>query len=425
MHRSSESIGAIAAALAKAQGELINPVKSLTATIRSPFPRETDRTFRYASLASGLDIVRKALGRHEIATVQTTAIDTEAGLVRLTTVLAHSSGEWVSSDWPVCLVGETAAPHKMGAALTYARRYSLFTLVGIAGEDDLDAPDLPGIHLNAGSAKLGHAEKMNGNAATSAPRSVGHNESWRRKIVKGVTPITLPPDQSAALRDQLLGEVAGLQSSDDAGSWARDGITAKNSLAAPDAKVVEGAFALRLSEFSQSAPAEPTPVSEIAGIQTTAPHQAEPDIQRNDALAVDKSVLTIAEPRRYRNKEHLRFVAQQACLVCGRKPSDPHHLRFTQPRALGWKVSDEFVAPLCRIHHRAVHRVGDERAWWKVVGIDPVKVARKLWRSSRRNKSSPGSIPVPEAPGVASLNSADIGDKGLGDDGQHADPSST
>ena len=146
MHRSSELIGAIAAALAKAQGELINPVKSLTAIIPSPFPREADRTFQYASLSSGLEIVRKALGKHEIATVQTTAIDTEAGLIRLTTVLAHSSGEWVSSDWPVCPVGETAAPHKMGAALTYARRYSLFTLVGIAGEDDLDAPDLPGIH---------------------------------------------------------------------------------------------------------------------------------------------------------------------------------------------------------------------------------------------------------------------------------------
>ena len=125
MQRSSESIGAIAAALAKAQGELINPEKSLTATIRSPFPREADRTFRYASLSTGLEIVRKALGKQEIATVQTTAIDHEAGLIRLTTVLAHSSGEWVSSDWPVCPVGETAAPHKMGAALTYARRYSL------------------------------------------------------------------------------------------------------------------------------------------------------------------------------------------------------------------------------------------------------------------------------------------------------------
>src|SRR4030088_1246799 len=142
MQHSSETIGAIAGALAKAQAELTNPEKSLLATIRSPFPREADRTFRYASLSTGLEIVRKTLGKHEIATVQTTAIDTEAGLIRLTTVLAHSSGEWVSSEWPGCPVSETAAPHKMGAALTYARRYALFTLVGIAGEDDLDAPDL-------------------------------------------------------------------------------------------------------------------------------------------------------------------------------------------------------------------------------------------------------------------------------------------
>src|SRR5215207_6301019 len=142
MHRSSDSIGTIAAALAKAQAELTNPEKSLVATIRSPFPRESDRSFRYAPLSSGLDIVRKSLGRHEIATVQTTEIDMDAGLVRLTTVLAHSSGEWLSSDWPVCPISDTGSPQRMGAALTYARRYALFTLVGIAGEDDLDAPDL-------------------------------------------------------------------------------------------------------------------------------------------------------------------------------------------------------------------------------------------------------------------------------------------
>ena len=102
MPRSSETIGAIAAALAKAQAGLTNPEKSLTATIRADNPRESDRTFRYAALSSGLDIVRKALGGHEIATVQTTAIDKEAGLIRLTTTLAHSSGEWLSSEWPVC-----------------------------------------------------------------------------------------------------------------------------------------------------------------------------------------------------------------------------------------------------------------------------------------------------------------------------------
>src|SRR3954462_14728476 len=172
MHRSSESIGAIAGALAKAQIELANPEKLLTATIRSPFPREGDRSFRYASLSTGLDLVRKSLGRHEIATVQTTSIDQGAGLIRLTTTLAHSSGEWVASDWPVCPVGETAAPHRMGAALTYARRYALFTLVGIAGEDDLDAPDLPVLKLHGGGAALNGGphvpDQSNGQAATSS-----------------------------------------------------------------------------------------------------------------------------------------------------------------------------------------------------------------------------------------------------------------
>ena len=142
MHQSSETIGAIAAALAKAQSELTNPEKLLTATVALAAAGEGARTFRYASLASGLDIVRKCLGQHEIATVQTTAIDRDAGQIRLTTLLAHASGEWIASDWPVCPIEAMAAPKRMGASLTYARRYALFALVGIAGEDDLDAPDL-------------------------------------------------------------------------------------------------------------------------------------------------------------------------------------------------------------------------------------------------------------------------------------------
>ena len=282
MQRSSESIGAIAAALAKAQGELINPEKSLTATIRSPFPREADRTFRYASLSTGLEIVRKALGKHEIATVQTTAIDHEAGLIRLTTVLAHSSGEWVSSDWPVCPVSETAAPHKMGAALTYARRYSLFTLVGIAGEDDLDAPDLPTVHLDGGSSNLGHAEKMNGSAQAAAVLAGGPRNRGRRKFTRDVDhPTPLPPDQSAALRERLLGEIAALQSTENATSWAQDGIITKNSLAAADAKLVEEAFASRLSELSKAEPNEPA--SPAIGRETEAmpPELAGPAVPEN------------------------------------------------------------------------------------------------------------------------------------------------
>src|SRR3974390_429526 len=153
MQHSSDRMGALAAALAKAQATIANPEKSQTATIVSPFPREGTRTFRYAPLSSGLDLVRKCLGQHEIATVQTTAIDRDSGLIRLTTTLVHASGEWVSSDWPVCPVNETAAPHRLGAALTYARRYALFTLVGIAGEDDLDAPDLPTAGLSPEAQK--------------------------------------------------------------------------------------------------------------------------------------------------------------------------------------------------------------------------------------------------------------------------------
>ena len=102
MQRSSNSIASLAAALAKAQAELVNPEKSLVATIRSDGRAGREQTFRYAPLSSGLDIVRKTLGQHEIATVQTTAIDQSAGIVNLTTVLAHSSGEWIASDWPVC-----------------------------------------------------------------------------------------------------------------------------------------------------------------------------------------------------------------------------------------------------------------------------------------------------------------------------------
>ena len=138
MQRSSQSIASLAAALAKAQAELVNPEKSLVATIRPDGPRGAEQMFRYAPLSSGLDIVRKTLGQHEIATVQTTAIDQIAGIVNLTTVLAHASGEWIASDWPVCAISETATPHRMGAALTYARRYALFTLVGIAGDGDGD-----------------------------------------------------------------------------------------------------------------------------------------------------------------------------------------------------------------------------------------------------------------------------------------------
>ena len=261
MQRSSESIGTIAAALAKAQAELTNPEKALTATIRASNPRETDQTFRYAALSSGLDIVRKALGGHEIATVQTTAIDLEAGLIRLTTTLAHSSGEWLSSEWPVCPISETAAPRRMGAALTYARRYTLFTLVGIAGEDDLDAPDL----VEGGKADAaGNGDAAAHDRVSPRLRPAGGIEerkpatSASRRTEKVVRPsgTVVAPVQSAVLREQLLGDIDRLQSADEASDWVHKNLATKNTLIDADADVVEARFRKRLAAIELNSPAD-------------------------------------------------------------------------------------------------------------------------------------------------------------------------
>jgi ERF superfamily len=224
MPRSSESVAALASALAKAQAELINPEKSLTATIRTGRPGERERSFRYAPLSSGLDIVRKTLGQHEIATLQTTAIDQTAGMVHLTTTLAHASGEWVASDWPVCPIAETANPQRMGAALTYARRYALFTLVGIAGEDDLDAPNLcDGPHSSPPSAvdRLFRRTDDESRMPARTPGD-GHARGGRKGEM-----VALDPEQSAALRGKLLTEVGNIPSTDFAAAWAREALTAK------------------------------------------------------------------------------------------------------------------------------------------------------------------------------------------------------
>ena len=223
MHRSSPSIASLAAALAKAQAELVNPEKSLTATIRSDERGRAEQTFRYAPLSSGLDIVRKTLGQHEIATVQTTAIDQAAGVVNLTTVLAHASGEWIASDWPVCAIADTATPRRMGAALTYARRYALFTLVGIAGEDDLDAPDLttprqqpPGLDRpkqgSIGQIDNGRGGNNGGGAGGPAggryhgPRTTVVRRDGRFNASRSAGPM-LEPEPSAELRDRLIADL--------------------------------------------------------------------------------------------------------------------------------------------------------------------------------------------------------------------------
>jgi hypothetical protein len=388
MHRSSDTIATIAAALAKAQVELTNPEKSLVGTIRSPFPREADRTFRYAPLSSGLDIVRKSLGRHEIATLQSTEIDKEAGLLRLTTILAHSSGEWVSSEWPVCQISDIASAQRMGAALTYARRYALFTLVGIAGEDDLDAPD-----LGAGPAPAAeppgppdHRKQANEQAAGAQPRAPSNGKS-PNSAARTVLGIQL----SASLRESLIEQLATINSADEAADWARRNLPAKNTLTAADAKIVEERFQARLSTIGDSGiPDEisdhldscrtANAVPDQSAVSASGPKAGTSEIKKRDRSS---AVRALGKTVRLRDKEHRKFVLRQPCLVCGRVPSDPHHLTFVQPRALGRRVSDEFIVPVCRIHHRELHRSDDEAAWWRSLNIDPLPVALRLWQHTR------------------------------------------
>ena len=390
MHRSNPSIASLAAALAKAQAELVNPEKSLTATIRSDGPGETDQTFNYAPLSSGLDIVRKTLGQHEIATMQTTAIDQAAGVVNLTTVLAHASGEWIASDWPVCAIAETATPHRMGAALTYARRYALFTLVGIAGEDDVDAPDLlspeqqtskPHEPKGAGSSRLNGGHRH-------APQHAAARRNG--KLQSNPTEPPLGPEASVALRDRLLGAINELADGDEAALWAHRSLAEKNKLTAADAQCVEEGFQARLVTFATSAADEPQRPTEVAQPLTThSPDSAEGPNKRSRSKVIDKSVLAWPEPRRVRDRDHVRHVAKQPCLVCGRQPSDPHHLRFAQSRAMGRKVSDEFTVPLCRGYHREVHRCGDEASRWQKAGLDPNVPARSLWLETHPMATGP------------------------------------
>ena len=355
MHRSSPTISAIAAALAKAQSGLKNPEKTLVATIRSSFPRESDQTFRYASLASGLDIVRKGLGQHEIATIQSTSID-PAGQILLTTLLAHASGEWISSDWPVCAANET--PHRMGTALTYARRYALFALVGIAGEEDLDAPD-----------------------AVSGPLAtvLAQDPSVRAKSPARPT-FHRPPQVSAAesqtLRDVLIGELDHLAAEESLVTWAERRLPAKNTLSVDDARLVEATYRAVMDRICSEG--QPGKIAISEAVDEGFPTESESD----PPPSLGRPITSVPKENRRRSKAHLAFVRAQPCLVCQRQPCDAHHLKFAQGRALGRKVSDEFTVPVCRDHHDELHRHGDERAWWANLKILPLERAHELWEAS-------------------------------------------
>jgi hypothetical protein len=300
---------------------------------------------------------------------------------------AHASGEWIASDWPVCAISETATPHRMGAALTYARRYALFTLVGIAGEDDLDAPD-----LTTPTNRTARPEKPSG---TSNGRLNGGQSIATRRDPKAAKPV-LTSEASGELRDRLLAELNALACADDAAMWAHRSLGEKNRLAAPDSQRVEEAFQARLATlaaFPADAPETQPKRPAAARRSPRAPDEERPRSRPGTKL-IDKSVLTLPEPRRIRDREHVKSVARHPCLICGRLPSDAHHLRFAQSRALGRKVSDEFTVPLCRGHHRGVHRCGDEAAWWKSAGVDPIVAARALWLQTH---PLPTAAPLPLA----------------------------
>ena len=350
MHRSSETIGAIATALAKAQAELSNPEKTLTATIPA---RGGERIFRYASLATGLDLVRKCLGQHEIAVVQSTAV--EQGQIMLTTLLVHASGEWVSSDWPVCPVSETAAPHRLGAALTYARRYALFTLVGIAGEDDLDAP-----------GPIQVAEQSRPKQPLPAKANGGRVPSPRLPM--------LSSNESAALRDRLVQEISAIATDEALALWAYRSLPLKNTLTQVDAQAVEAAYLAKLSS---------DPASQLE-IMKDHP-AADPGANQGDH---EPPPAPLTKAIRRRSNAHLAFVAAQPCLVCRASPCDAHHLKLAQPRSLGRKVSDEFTVPLCRKHHQELHRHGNEATWWANMQVAPIPIANELWDISPVNAGS-------------------------------------
>ncbi|MGY8685012.1 ERF family protein [Bradyrhizobium sp. UFLA05-153] len=363
MYRSSQNINQVAAALARAQAELENPEKLLTATLPGPFPNGECRSFRYASLARGLEIVRKSLSKQEIATVQATALEPESGLIRLTTALLHSSGEWIASDWPVCTIADIAAPHRMGAALSYARRYALFTLVGIAGEDDFDAPDLairPGSNPTADELGSHHRVASPGSSLPTAKANAPWRAETKRAAAAGrAAAPAADPKTSEALAARLLAELQSLANVEDIDRWAHQVWRHANTLTVQGAQRLGEALEDRLTRLQASE--QSTPSAESAD---------------NDGAT---GWGRVGKPQRRRDREHLRFLAKQPCLVCGRTPSDPHHLRFAQPKGLGLKVSDEFTVPLCRAHHRELHRASNEVEWWLRLAIEPLEVARRLW----------------------------------------------
>jgi hypothetical protein len=335
MHRSSENVAAIATALAKAQTELSNPEKAMIGTVYNT-QTDSQQSFRYASLSSGLDIIRKALGGHQIAITQTTDIDRASGTVNLTTILLHTSGEWISSDWPVCQLSETSAPRRMGAALTYARRYALFTMVGIAGEDDLDAPDI----ANEGPKGDKTAE------ASHAPNSGVEPVPARANQFRAGDPASRPvreklsAEESAAARAELVREIQTLPE-DDLQPRAIAILKSKNRLSADDAKQVEEAFAAKMA--LQTASPEALAIEEPA-LPATNPSQPQPPLVSTDAVKRARG-----RPR----KVHTASDQSAAPPVSPQSTVDANPLRSIKANLRSASLVDCAIKPISNSWHRS------------------------------------------------------------------------
>jgi hypothetical protein len=239
--------------------------------------------------------------------------------------------------------------------------------------------------------------------ATDHRKSIDQQTARASGNTKG--PAVLGEQLSASLREALVGQISEIKTGDEAATWAHRNLAAKNELRPADAQIVEEEFKQRLSAISalgstSAGPADSdlTPAQSLHAVSERSRADASSDAGTRQKASIrgrnrshNNTIHSLRKTVRLRDKEHRRYVTRQPCLVCGRVPSDSHHLKFAQPRALGRRVSDEYTVPVCRLHHRELHRSGDELAWWETLNIDPVPVALRLWQETRADGVVPTS----------------------------------